>query len=272
MVLNDYVPRAPGGPMHPVYLDQTIQPKFILCSNWADDIKGGKSRLFESAITSENNHFSLAGVSEGQGVRCKSWHFLDLPITRPNDTHPHPFAKSNAQAAFDLAVKALRDEQSKPQPDRRKEAFWLYFLVHIVGDLHQPLHCASSYVLDSAGDDGGNLFHINQDTSLHSFWDAGIDHAIDAQPELRGVSASSVAMHWLAEPAYRPTLAEANDLVPMHWIERGRQLAIHDAYTLSPNTEPSDDYVRNQVDVCKRQALLGGYRLAAILNKVLKRN
>lgn len=54
-------------------------------------------------------------------------------------------------------------------------AFMARYLIHLIGDLHQPLHC-TTYVSGQfpMGDEGGNLIHImfeGKPDVLHYFWD-----------------------------------------------------------------------------------------------------
>ena len=68
----------------------------------------------------------------------------------------------------------------KESSDSRDRAVALSWIIHLVGDLHQPLHCASRFNADFPdGDQGGNLFVIQPSDSvrqikLHAFWDAAL--------------------------------------------------------------------------------------------------
>lgn len=98
------------------------------------------------------------------------WHFVDLDVRAPLD------AAALARACPDGAcVSAQVDRwlavlgQRSRLPEERLEA--LFFVVHLVADLHQPLHCATR------GDHGGNQTEVDyfgRRFSLHEVWDSGL--------------------------------------------------------------------------------------------------
>jgi len=259
------------------FLEQTVRPAFDDAANWCDAIKGGTSAIFEARITKDNA--DSPGVHPDQGgedTRCKSWHYFDKPIA--TDPAAHPARDSNAIRAIGLEEQILESEGKKGDLDRSDEVYALYWIEHLFGDLHQPLHCVSSFMIDPKGDAGGNGFRLASDEgsgrrgmNLHAYWDSGIDHAIDADPKL-GDSATveQVSAAWTADRSYLPSKKDANNLDPKSWIDAGFGLANKVVYkSIEPNTAPSPAYTAKQVDTCKRLALLAGFRLAAYLNKVL---
>jgi hypothetical protein len=153
----------------------------------------------------------------------------------------------------------------------------LSWLIHLVGDLHQPLHCAS--LVDSEyprGDKGGNDFFIKpeeREISLHSFWDG-----------LLGTSGKSQT-HWnyaVAIDAEHPrkSLKELKaDKTAKDWSLEGRTLAIEKAYLrgdLKGGTSretavalPSG-YAKEAKAVAEKQAALAGYRLADEIAKYVR--
>jgi hypothetical protein len=85
------------------------------------------------------------------------WHYVDIPTTQPSyDATRDGNDGDNVIDAIDRFEKVLADK-SKPKAERAEA---LKFVVHFVGDVHQPLHCA-----DRDGDRGGNkrlVFFLNQ--------------------------------------------------------------------------------------------------------------
>lgn len=108
------------------------------------------------------------------------WHFIDIPRDAPHG----PLAQFCPAAgcvtsALTQQLELLRDEHT--QPHLRAEA--LRFVIHFVGDLHQPLHCVTN------NDEGGNCIPLNffghapveknlqfetYSPNLHSIWDSSI--------------------------------------------------------------------------------------------------
>ena len=61
------------------------------------------------------------------------------------------------------------------------KAVALAWLLHLVGDIHQPLHCSSRVTPDEAlprGDAGGNTFRLDDNRNLHGYWDRILGEAI----------------------------------------------------------------------------------------------
>ena len=129
---------------------------FINASHWADDL-----RPFP-----EFDHF-------------KPLHFIDHPFS--TDGTPLPSGVPEP----DNIVKALEDNVNilKTSTDKNAQAQALRLIIHFVGDIHQPLHCATRVTsANPEGDRGGNSVSIMipgatgklQKSNLHSYWDGGI--------------------------------------------------------------------------------------------------
>ncbi len=263
--------KAPQGLINDAFLEGRVRSVFIRAATWPDAIKGGKSSLFDSKIDSLNDATPEVTMASGnEKVRCKTWHYMDLPIKAADDPSDHTPIKANADYALKLARENLANLESSR--DSQNQALWLYFIEHIVGDLHQPLHCCSSFVINRAkGDAGGNLFKLDQG-ELHAFWDSGVNHAEKADTRIAtGTKVADVATLWLSDSADQPAAGDYEDLTPMDWISKGRDLAVANVYDgIHPGDAPSDAYVARQSALCKKQVLLAGYRLAEILNQDLK--
>jgi len=158
-----------------------------------------------------------------------------------------------------------------PDASMEARAVYLSWLIHLVGDLHQPLHCAT-LVNDKypapIGDKGGNNFYIRppkKGVKLHSVWDQALGSSIrfDVQynyaTELRTANPRS----GLSELTKAAT--------PKDWSLESRQAAIDNGYLggkLQGNTTagaavaPPDDYTKKLKDVAEHRASLAGYRLA----------
>jgi hypothetical protein len=263
------------------FLEQTVRPIFDESANWCDVIKGGKSALFEDRIVTDNANspgvHPPATGNAGEDTRCKSWHYYDKPIAK--DPAGHEARESNAIRALGMEEEILAKEANATSPDRKNQAYALYWIEHLFGDLHQPLHCTSNFLLDDKGDAGGNTFKLgipspygNGGTwNLHGYWDSGIDHAIAADANLTGKSApADVTAAWLTEKVYLPSKSDFQDLNVPGWIDRGWKLAQSNVYKgLEPGGIPDKTYETQHADLCKRQALLAGFRLAEYLNKTL---
>jgi hypothetical protein len=242
---------------------------FRLASTFPDYIKFNHDTIYESLIGPMNEHWPQQ-PGDPEGVRCKTWHYFDTPI-RYHGQKPG-VRPSNALVALPYAIQQLKNLERSPAPDRQAQAWWLYWIEHLVGDLHQPLHCVTSYEFGPDGDAGGNKFPI-QDVSkrLHAYWDEGIDHAAldDHGSDESPAGIEHLTAAWLGDHALRPSKSASTDLNPADWVKAGAKLADTVVYTgINRNEAPSSTYRQAQTRLCRLQAILAGYRLAAVLNKL----
>jgi hypothetical protein len=162
------------------------------------------------------------------------------------------------------AIQRFRDEvrDTSLPIEQRREA--LMFLVHFVGDLHQPLHGGR------AEDRGGNDIEITfygRESNLHRIWDSSILEAHDGSPwpvkaeRLYAAISGHDRIAWLADFHDEDMLATAG-----RWAFESHALAEDYAYGLVENGDAlSANYVNATVDVAELRLMQGGVRLAAVL-------
>lgn len=177
----------------------------------------------------------------------------------------------NVLTQLDKISASLREGRS----DAAEEARLIAYLIHLIGDAHQPLHCAEGHTKSAPdGDAGGNLFFIKGETrSLHSYWDyAG------------GLFGFEGIRRPLGEAGYQKIRAFAYELVreysagkdewikkmePRDWVEESYQMAKDDAYDdIDENERPSPRYAKRVKDKSGERIAAAGYRLAALLNSI----
>ena len=123
----------------------------------------------------------------------RNWHFVDLEIDNPNfaaacfgdlplppGTNPTEGSSQECIVQKIEEFRAVLADKSRPDAER---ALALNFLLHFIGDVHQPLHAA-----ERQNDQGGNLVFIVTGTStngsnLHSFWDTATVNRLGSTPE-----------------------------------------------------------------------------------------
>jgi hypothetical protein len=192
------------------------------------------------------------------------WHFVD--ILWPEGTEPDPQVQlpEGPHAASKLAEIAT-DLRTQTDPQQRADD--LAFVLHLAGDLHQPLHCVTR-VNDEhpapEGDRGGNGFHLKGKVkNLHSLWDGLIvvgDNT--SEQELKNLAAEIAGE--LPESSFSSDELENDD--PEAWAREGYALAVTAAYRgIEEGAAPGDDYLDAARQLARRRAALGGYRLARML-------
>jgi len=127
---------------------------------WADIIRGDKEY---EALYPGNGH----------------WHYVDWDVFKHYDKSFKLTLPDDGQDVVDQILRWQEElAQSKVPPARRLDA--LRFLIHFVGDLHQPLHCAYRY-----GDMGGNMIPVNSFQGRNYSFDS--DTPMDYAPSLHGM-------------------------------------------------------------------------------------
>jgi S1/P1 Nuclease len=204
------------------------------------------------------------------------WHFVDIPLSAIG------YDQSRDCPGGDCVVTQIRKfalilVDKSAAPADRLEA--LKFVVHFIGDIHQPLHCEDN------GDRGGNdvrLTYLGRSTDLHAVWDGGI---IEAQLHTRlgpNYAPDLVATHLEADqlereseelaPGVAPSgLAEHLEMATVQWANESHALAVA-AYRDLPQPLASGwdkTYQGKEWPVVERQLTTAGLRLAELLNEVL---
>ncbi len=180
--------------------------------------------------------------------QASPWHYVTVAGEDYNASD-RP-AAGDAMTALSRFTATLRDLKSAPDDKRLA----LRFIVHIIGDLHQPLHAGTG------SDRGGNTVSVTwfgKPTNLHSVWDSALI-------EQRSLSYSEYAA-WLSR-----SITPADVIA---WNERDPAVWIHESIALRKTIYPADpalswDYAyahRTEIDDRLKHA---GVRIAAYLNWV----
>lgn len=202
------------------------------------------------------------------------WHFIDYPLRPPS----FPF-EADQQPTNDVLFGIARCEKtlSDTNADPELRAVCLSFLIHLIGDMHQPLHCCSFFsAAYPNGDRGGNDFYVQRDgqgARLHGIWDG----LLGTVPNPRAEWDFSLKIDAKYPRGSLPELAK--DTTPKDWSLESRRLAIEDGYLngdLKGSTNPATasalppGYVTTAERVSERQGALAGYRLADEIREYLK--
>jgi hypothetical protein len=200
-----------------------------------------------------------------------SWHYDDVPVCGSEEKARYcPDGQCNTEELKRLT--AVLGDTRAPARERNEALKWV---VHLVGDIHQPLHAADN------GDHGGNLVpvalegvHTRGRENLHRAWDNDLVllalHARNRQQPPRDIDALA------AEAANLER--EVGQGTPDSWARESNNLARNVAYHypgFACNSRPSGlvmldaAYLDEAGVVVRERLLLAGARLAAVLNKAL---
>lgn len=208
-------------------------------------------------------------------------HFADFPFgvdDTPLPDLPEDANVINALARYVGVLKTSTDD------DERAQA--LRFVIHYVGDIHQPLHCSTRVSqAHPQGDQGGNLFFIKipgrdgnpVSVKLHSLWDGGLDDfpkgggPPEFEPPAQELIDSAVPSIVRQNPEKNRLLGLDNPTNFQGWADESSWLAEKYAYSnrrLPPDSVMTAAYKKNGVRIARRRVAWGGYRLAALLNSI----
>lgn len=197
----------------------------------------------------------LRATDPDLGKRSAKWHYVNIA------EHGCDYDAARACRGGDCVVEAIRAQAAiladRTRP-RKQRAQALKFVVHLVGDVHQPLHAGY------ARDRGGNGFQTNFDGhggSLHSLWDSGLlrTSALNEAKYLQRLRALPLAVPRV--PRSSPPDAAA-------WAEASCRIVVRPG--LYPAGAKIDAlYVQTWRPVAEAQLRRGGSELAAVLNAAL---
>lgn len=236
---------------------------FMLATVWADDIK--RDRGYRPDGTQGGNRPDGSpdpGRNTGYAdlLMHKYWHFIDTPFSTDGTPLP-PVPAPNAQERIAL----FRTVLASSSPDELK-SYDLVWLLHLVGDIHQPLHASTRVSqADPEGDAGGNFVKLDcAKCKLHFFW----DDLLGRRNELGSVLKKAREL-----PKPKPSLVARTD--EKEWAAEGFQAAQKFAY--APPVGAGDgpytltlEYKKRAGNLAKQRVALAGARLAKLLNDELK--
>lgn len=195
------------------------------------------------------------------------WHFVNIPRDRqeydPTRDCMTPREGDCVVAAIER-FQAILADRSRSRNDRVEA---LKFLTHLVGDVHQPLHCLKDHEGGTTLDvlfDGERINPFNEKPwNLHAVWDAGLIH----RAELSEMDYVRMLDDWLE----RESLEELQRGTAREWALESHQAAITTAYDLPADRNLGDPYVRASLPVVSDRLARAGARLAKLLNETLRR-
>eukprot|EP00971_Amphidinium_carterae_P320659 6373488-Amphidinium_carterae.1 len=251
---------------------------FVTASEWADEIRRQDSIRLKApgSPTYMGMHFDHS--------HWKKWHYTRFPFEWKGaycdgsvDTNPEKGPSSV------WAVERLLATLGDPKAARWAKALALRMFIHIIGDMHQPLHSITRCSVDHPkGDDGGKNFALQGDyANLHDLWDnmgglLGSLHqchldrdfwdACYVNGKQRVEMVKTLAREWMDAPA-EDLFTEVAKSMNMREVGQSMNKIAEKAYEgVTEHSTPSQEYVNMVREDSRKYLLLGGYRLAHLLN------
>jgi len=205
-----------------------------MASNWADFVKSDTAYKY-----------------------LNSWHYIDFKDGLSKNEFVSYLATDSATDAY-TKLNFIIKELKKPTLTQEKKVMYLRLLVHIVGDIHQPMHTGRPEDL------GGNkikLSWFNQPTNLHAIWDDKIleTQQLSYTEYTKAINFASPAQiaSWQKEP-----IAD--------WLFQSHQIAEKLYSEVAPDDKLSYRYTYDHLSIVNNQLLEGGVHLAGIINQIFQ--
>lgn len=192
-----------------------------------------------------------------------SLHYVNTPFSQDKTPLP-PTDEMNALWGIKQALVVL----SSPNAKLADKKLSLKILIHLVGDIHQPLH-ASTQVSKQLprGDLGGNLFVLAKNPigpNLHKYWDNGAGVLIGPSKRFQVRNkARQLEQKWSCQ---MPNAKKD----PAQWLKESHELAISQVYKVTAHKVPNKKYQLKAQTLSQKQILNAGCRLALLLNGIVK--
>jgi len=186
-------------------------------------------------------------------------HFINVPLGLTHDQFTEQVMKmpeDNAYKALESYADVLYDTKST----KEQKTTALKFIIHIVGDMHQPMH------VSRAEDKDGNTIQVRYDgkgTNLHSLWDSKLlEHGglndVQLTEQYDQLSSGQIAQ-WQKTPV-------------LDWAWESYQIStqLYEAVEKANGNVIDDAYYSKYMPIIQQRLARAGIRLAGLLNEIFK--
>lgn len=245
---------------------------FVRAATWPDQIR---STYQEDGSSPPGRPTDAQNIGFADCLKHRYWHFKDIAFST-DGTPLQDAAEPNALTQ----IRAFSAALGSPAVSDEIKSYDLAWLLHLVGDVHQPLHATSRFTQASKhGDSGGNSVALcvrghscsSRFNSMHAYWDDALGTSDSASSALKLACVTPVAGARCL-PAAPVEAASIGD--PGAWLIESFQIARTVAYKrpIGPGKGPfyvTPHYQTVVGATAEKQVALAGARLARLLNAAL---
>lgn len=239
---------------------------------WGRNAHRASARLAESRLTPEARALIRELLDQGESLAdastwadehsrdipgSASWHFVNVPVDA--DRYEERYCHGDCVVSRLAEFRRILADPTAPKARRRMA---LRYVVHLVQDVHQPLHVGDRR--DRGGNNVQVSFFRDEFTNLHQVWDSGI-----LRMEFRNEREASDA---LFEVARRPTSRDWTGGTAEDWADESLEAA-KKAYidpatrqTIRSGARLGDDYQTTHIRTVVERLTKAGLRLSEVLN------
>lgn len=184
----------------------------------------------------------------------KTWHYLNIDEEKTLETMPR-----NEHGDVLTAVTAIYEKLKNGGLSHEEEQFNLKMLIHLVGDMHCPMH--TGRLSDRGGNDRPVVL-FGRPSNLHSIWDSGIVEAAHKW--------GYIEWRQQIDRASKQSIRAIRSGTPTDWLRETQQIC-NEVYAKTPEGAMiSYNYVNDFAPIIEQQFLRGGLRLARLLNEIYR--
>jgi len=180
-----------------------------------------------------------------------TWHYVNMPLNAQyKDVDKNP--KGDLITGIRECVKVLKDKKSSIEDKR----FYLKMLVHLVGDLHQPMH------IGQKEDKGGNTIQVQwhgKGTNLHRVWDENM---------ISGWKMSYIELANNAKDLSKEQIKSLQKGDVIDWMKDTHKLTKKVYGSVKSGDKLRYRYSYDYFPIVREQLQKGGLRLAKLLNDI----
>jgi hypothetical protein len=182
-----------------------------------------------------------------------TWHYINMPFDVKYE-ESEKNSKGDLVSGIAICKKFIQDKNTS----KEERIFYLKLLVHLIGDLHQPMH------VGRAEDKGGNTIQVqwfNNGSNLHAVWDSKmINHYNMTYSEL--AKNSDKISKEQVKNLQKGTISD--------WANETHQLAIKVYSSAEIGENLRYEYMYKNFGLVRSQLQKGGIRLAKVLNELFR--
>jgi hypothetical protein len=205
-----------------------------MASNWADFIK-----------------------SEPAYNYLGNWHYINLPAGMSSSELEKKLQTDTTTNAY-TRILFLSSELKNKALEQDKKVMYLKLLIHLVGDIHQPMHTGRFE------DQGGNKIQLTwfgQNTNLHRVWDSDL-----IENQNLSYTEYTKSINFIDKKRLHSLQQEG----PAQWVIDSYKISNTIYSTIKAGDKLSYRYIYDHIEIANQQLLKGGVHLAALLNDIFK--
>jgi hypothetical protein len=255
-------------------------------ASWMDQLRGVDKGFGPLAGSAEAHEFVK------QFPHSFEWHYVDLPLGESQYSDNDPFSRPNDVVhQINLAVQVLEGRSTAMAPK-----YAIYVIVHLVGDLHQPLHVACGYYdLSDPGhpvlvtdpkaaegkedDKGANdlILGAGRWDELHAYWDDVLPGKVAGSKDIHALAEKMTGIvspeQWATPGDYHNWAEQwaTESIVAARKVYAGIKFGsaeMEDGKLRRINTTLPVDYDATAVPLALERLAKAGFHLAELLNKI----